>query len=101
MIEEKEVKHIAELARLGLLEEEVGKFQKELSSILDYFDALDGVKADVEPTFHPLERFFEKKLEIMREDKADSEKIKRVEKIKKLFPDSENGHLKVKSILGR
>lgn len=99
MIDKKEVKHIAELARMGLSEKEIEKFQKELSSILDYFEALDEVKADVEPTFHPVERFFEKKLEIMREDKAYPEEIERVEKIKSLFPDSVKGYLKVKSIL--
>jgi len=99
MIDKKEVKRIAELARLGLEEKELGKFQKDLSSILDYFNALDELKTDVDPTFHPVEGFFKKKLQIMREDKADPEEVERVERIKELFPDSLKGYLKVKSIL--
>lgn len=40
MISKDEVKHIAKLARLELTEEEVEKMQKDLSSILDYFEML-------------------------------------------------------------
>ena len=40
MISEKEVKHIAKLARLSLNSREVKKIEKELSSILGYFDLL-------------------------------------------------------------
>ncbi len=98
MIDKKEVKRIADLARLGLEEKELGKFQKDLSSILDYFNALDELKTDVDPTFHPVEGFFKKKLQIMREDKADPEEVERVEKTKELFPDSSKGYLKVKNI---
>lgn len=45
MIDKKEVEHIAKLARLELTEQEVEKMQKDLSSILDYFDLLKQVKA--------------------------------------------------------
>jgi aspartyl-tRNA(Asn)/glutamyl-tRNA(Gln) amidotransferase subunit C len=40
MISKEEVLHIAKLARLQLNEIEVEKMQKDLSSILDYFDLL-------------------------------------------------------------
>jgi len=40
MITKEEVKHIAKLARLGLTEEEITKFQRELSKILDYIEKL-------------------------------------------------------------
>ena len=43
MISKEEVKHIAKLARLGLSEKETEKFQKELSSILDYIEKLKEV----------------------------------------------------------
>ena len=52
-ITESEVIHVARLARLNLEPEELSRFQRELSSILDYMDLLKAVKTDgVEPTFH-------------------------------------------------
>jgi aspartyl-tRNA(Asn)/glutamyl-tRNA(Gln) amidotransferase subunit C len=39
-ISKKEVEHIAELARLELTEEEVEKFTKQLTSVLEYVDQL-------------------------------------------------------------
>jgi aspartyl/glutamyl-tRNA(Asn/Gln) amidotransferase C subunit len=43
-ISEEIVQHIAKLARIELSEKEIGKFQKELSSILDYVEQLNKVK---------------------------------------------------------
>lgn len=46
-----QVLHVAKLARLGLTEKEIEKFQRELSSILDYVEMLNEVKTDgIEPT---------------------------------------------------
>jgi len=46
-----DVRHIAKLARLNLSDEEVKKYSKELSSILEYVDALQKVETKgVEPT---------------------------------------------------
>lgn len=48
---EEDVRHIAKLARLRLSEEEVLKFTKELSSILQYIDVLNELDTkNVEPT---------------------------------------------------
>jgi aspartyl-tRNA(Asn)/glutamyl-tRNA(Gln) amidotransferase subunit C len=41
-----EVKHLAELARIKLTDEEVPQLQKDLSKILEYVDALKQVKTD-------------------------------------------------------
>ncbi len=50
-----EVEHIGQLARLGLTDEEVGKFQGQLSEILTHFDALQELDTDdVPPTAYPL-----------------------------------------------
>lgn len=50
-----EVLHIARLARLGLSDAEVGRFQGQLSHILEQFDALRAVDtADVPPTAYTL-----------------------------------------------
>ena len=43
MISKKEVKHIAELARIKLTESQIEKYQKELSGILDFVGALANI----------------------------------------------------------
>ncbi len=92
MISKEEVKHIAKLARLGLSEKETEKFQKELSSILDYIEKLKEVDiSEVEATSHPL--FVEN---VMREDEPHQG-----EDGKKLVgqsPEKKDNFIKVKSI---
>lgn len=43
MLSDDQVRHIAKLARLGLKEEEVSKFSRQLSDILAYIQKLDEV----------------------------------------------------------
>jgi len=46
-----QVNHVAELARLGLTDDEKGRLTTELSTILDYIDQLDQLDtSNVEPT---------------------------------------------------
>lgn len=46
-----QVKHVAKLARLGLRDSEVAKFQTQMSSILDYVEQLNEVDTEgVPPT---------------------------------------------------
>ncbi len=48
---DEDIRHIAKLARLQLSEEEVKKFAKELTSILEYIDVLNELDTEnVEPT---------------------------------------------------
>jgi aspartyl-tRNA(Asn)/glutamyl-tRNA(Gln) amidotransferase subunit C len=54
MITEKDIEHVAWLARIKLAEEEKQEYTKQLSSILEYFKIIDQVEADVDPTFHVL-----------------------------------------------
>lgn len=50
-----EVEHVAQLAHLGLSEDEVDQLGSQLSKILDYFDLLKRVDTDgVLPTSHTL-----------------------------------------------
>jgi len=50
-----EVKHIAQLARVGVTEEDVTRFQAQLSIILDHFKALGEIDTGgVPPTAHTL-----------------------------------------------
>jgi aspartyl-tRNA(Asn)/glutamyl-tRNA(Gln) amidotransferase subunit C len=51
-----EVLHVARLARVGLSEEDVVKFQEQLSEILDHFAILRQVDTEsVPPTSHTLD----------------------------------------------
>jgi len=85
MLLKKEVEHIAKLARISLTQEEIGKFQKELSSILDYIE---------KPTSHSVS------IEnVMREDEYASQTPELKKKLIEKFPDAEKGCLKTKSIL--
>lgn len=52
MLDEAKVRKIAELARLGLTDEEVVNFQGQLSGILDWVDMLKEVDTDgVDPLY--------------------------------------------------
>ena len=95
MISKQEVEHIAKLARLGLTQAEIKKFQNELSSILDYIEKLKEVDvSEIEPTSHSilLENVF-------REDKSQKSNSRVVEKLIEAAPEKKQGHLKVKAIL--
>jgi aspartyl-tRNA(Asn)/glutamyl-tRNA(Gln) amidotransferase subunit C len=50
-----EVLHVARLARVGVTDEDVTRFQQQLSQILDHFDVLSRIPTDdVPPTTHTL-----------------------------------------------
>ncbi len=100
MITKKEVQRIAKLARLGITKKEEEMFQKELSSILDYFIFLK--KADtslVEPTFRPSEYFLKEEFGKTREDRQETQPAEKINKLRDAFPEKEKDYLKVKSIL--
>lgn len=55
MISEEEVRHVAELARLGLSDEEVARMSGQLGAILDSVEKLGELDlAEVPPTASPL-----------------------------------------------
>ncbi len=94
MLTKEEVKHIAKLARLGLSEKEIGKYQKELSLILDYVEKLKEVDiSKIEPTSHPVNID-----DVTRKDKSQKPKVES-RKLIELAPETEKDYLKVKSIL--
>lgn len=98
MINREQVNHIAKLARIKLTEQELKKFQKELSSILNYFKTLSEVDVSkIEPTFHASEGFIDKKT-LMRPDKSESQPEKVVDDLIKLAPNKKARHIKVKAI---
>ena len=55
-IKKNEVIHIAELSRLKLSDEEVSRFQIQLSGILEYIEKLNEIDVlDIKPTSHVLQ----------------------------------------------
>lgn len=55
-ISREEVLHVARLARLELTDEEVGRFQVQLSDIIEAISKVSELDLEgVEPTAHPLE----------------------------------------------
>jgi len=95
MISQAEVKHIAKLARLGLTDKEVEKFQKELSSILAYFEKLEKIDvSDVEPSSYSFQAE-----NVLRKDEIKEKQKKTNKKLLELSPETKDGYLKVKSII--
>ena len=88
MIKKEEIEHIGWLARIKLSEEEKELFEKQLSSILDYFAVLDELDTtDVEPTYHVIGI-----TDVVRQDEpkaalAQSEVLRNA-------PKKENGYIK-------
>lgn len=90
-----EVKHIASLARVGLTDEEIEKYRKDLSAILDYFKKLEEVNTDdIESIGHITGRF-----NSYREDKMQDFGGLGKEAILKNAPEKKDNFVKVKSVL--
>jgi aspartyl-tRNA(Asn)/glutamyl-tRNA(Gln) amidotransferase subunit C len=93
MLSKDEVKNIAALARIGLGEKDIEKYQRDLSRILDYFEKLRELNTEnIEPANHitGLEN-------VTRVDQFSV--FRNIEGIKKLFPEEKDGYDKVKSVL--
>ena len=94
MLTQEEVKHIALLARIGLKEDEVEKYQKDLSAVLDFFRELQAADTDkVEMIGHITGRLGE-----AREDRTEDFGTLGKEALKKNFPDTKEGFVKVRSV---
>jgi aspartyl-tRNA(Asn)/glutamyl-tRNA(Gln) amidotransferase subunit C len=93
-IDTETVKHVAQLVRLGISEEQAQKFSAQFSSIIEYFNMLSGVNTeDVIPAT----------------DVANAENVLREDVVKpsmdreeflKNAPQSERGYVKVPTVLG-
>ncbi len=94
MISKEEVKRVAGLARLGLSDEEIEKFRKDLSSILDYINQLKELDVSgVEPTTHSV--FLEN---ILREDEPGKPDSERAGRLLSAAPANQERYVKVKAI---
>ncbi len=88
-----EVKHVANLARLAITEEEAAKFQKQLDAIISFAEELNEIDTEgIEPTSHVLDM-----KNVLREDKAT--KGLPVEEVLRNAPEHQEGQIKVPSII--
>lgn len=89
-----EVKHVANLARLAITEEEAEKFTKQLDAIITFAEQLNELDTEnVEPTSHVLDI-----KNVLREDIP--QKGLPQEEVLKNAPEEKDGQFKVPSILG-
>ena len=105
MISKEEVQHIAKLARLELSENEVEKMQKDLSSILDYFNLLKEAPrnhAEINPVKSAesgVNAESRRKKNELRKDEAMEKSSNVANSLVQAAPDTKDGYFKVKSIL--
>lgn len=87
-----QVRHVAELARLGLSDQEMERLTGELSKILDYIDQLEQLDTSaVEPTAQ-----VGGLIDVFREDRVDDSLPVQVALAN--APASEDGYFRVRAI---
>lgn len=90
-----DVLKLARLARLDLTDEEVELYRKELSDVLQYVAQLDEVDTDgLQPTTQVTGL-----KNVMRKDQVQDYGVS-PEELLKLAPQSQDGHIKVKRMIG-
>ncbi len=98
MLSDKEVKHIAELARIKINGKEEKSLKKDLSSILEYIDKLNEVNTDkVEPLYQTTGLVDSFRSDEPRGDFKMDENLN--EKLIGQAPHKEGRFVKVKSVL--
>ncbi len=94
-LDKKQIKHIANLARLELSEQELKLYGKQLSDILKYIDQLQEVDvADIEPTAQVTGL-----TNVLSQDRAEDWDEDEREEALKQAPEKENRYIKVKRVL--
>ena len=88
-----EVLHVAKLARLGLSDADVTKFQQQLSQIIEHFEVLTRFETDdVPPTTHTLP------LESVMAPDEPTQSLSQSDVLKNA-PQSHEGYLRVRAVL--
>ncbi|MEH7245378.1 Asp-tRNA(Asn)/Glu-tRNA(Gln) amidotransferase subunit GatC [Neobacillus niacini] len=88
-----QVKHVANLARFAISEEETEMFTKQLDAIITFAEQLNELDtANVEPTYHVLDM-----KNVFREDIKQTGLPR--EEVLKNAPDHQDGQIKVPAII--
>ena len=88
------VKHVANLVRLGISEEEAQTFSGQFSSIIEYFNMLNEVDTENVPPASDIANAEN----VLREDVVKPSMSR--EEFLKNAPKSERGYIKVPTVLG-
>jgi len=95
MLSKEEILHIATLARIGLDEKDIEKYQHDLSAILDYFKKLSELDVkNIQPIGH-----ITGMQNVFRTDRNEDFGPAGKEAIFKNVPETKDGYIKVKSVL--
>ncbi len=91
---EKEVRHVAFLARIGVTDDDVAQYQKDLSGVLAYFEELNAVDTtDVAPIGH-----ITGMTNVFRNDVVQDVDEDTRARIMASMPETREGYIKVKSL---
>jgi aspartyl-tRNA(Asn)/glutamyl-tRNA(Gln) amidotransferase subunit C len=93
-IDTKTVKHVANLVRLGISEEEAEKFSPQFSAIIDYFNMLNEVDTSEVPPASEITN----NTNVLREDVVHPSMSR--EEFLKNAPKVAGGYVKVPTVLG-
>jgi len=93
-ITEEEVRRIADLARLGLSDEEVAKATHDLQGVLQYFSKIQ----EVDTTDVPAAADASGLHNVAREDVANEETLATHEELLAAVPETKDGQVKVKAV---
>ncbi|MDO4903303.1 MAG: Asp-tRNA(Asn)/Glu-tRNA(Gln) amidotransferase subunit GatC [Limosilactobacillus sp.] len=94
-INQQEVEHVAELAKLEFPKDDLAKFTTQLGGIIDMFEDLAAVDTDgVEPMTSATDR-----VNVMREDTAVKSTKEEVEALLNNAPDRDGGFIRVPVII--
>lgn len=94
MLEKDEIKHIAGLARIGIKEKEIERYQEELSVVLDYFKKLEDLDTEKIKEIGHITGMHS----VFREDKSEDCDVEIKKGIIKNSPDEKDNYFKVKSV---
>ncbi|WHY01071.1 Asp-tRNA(Asn)/Glu-tRNA(Gln) amidotransferase subunit GatC [Neobacillus sp. DY30] len=93
-ISNEQVKHVANLARLAITEDEAEIFTKQLDAIITFAEQLNELDTtNIEPTYHVLDM-----KNVFREDIKETGLPR--EEVLKNAPDHQDGQIKVPAIIG-
>ena len=94
MLSKEEIQHIALLARIGVKEEELAGYQKDLSAVLDFFRELETAVVDETLSVGHITGL----TDVTREDRAEDFGASGRAMLLKNVPEQKDGFVKVKSV---